>query len=127
MWFCVVNEVMNPSTGLQRTSGFLQCTLLKRIFPSGSENAQLTRLRRACPGSERTSDGYIDRPIITPFLRESPKAIPAEMGASGQRRFGSHHLSLRRDKPETEAKLVKLIACRGFKPDDLCKLCYRDS
>ena len=55
------------------------------------------------------------------FQRESPKAIPAEMGASGQRRFGSHHLSLRRDKPETEAKLVKPTACRGFKSDNPVK------
>ena len=52
-----------------------------------------------------------------PFPRESPSAIPVEMGASGQRRFGSHHLSLRRDKPETEAKLVKPTACRLSKPD----------
>ena len=29
-----------------------------------------TRFRRACPGSERTSDGYIGRPIIPPFPRE---------------------------------------------------------
>ena len=58
----------------------------------GERPALVTRFRRACPGSERTSDSYIERPIIPPFPRESPKAIPAEMGASWQRRFGSCQL-----------------------------------
>ena len=58
----------------------------------GERTALITRFRRACPGSERTSDGYIERPIIPPYPRESPKAIPAEMGASGQRQFGSCQL-----------------------------------
>ena len=30
----------------------------------GERTALITRFRRACPGSERTSDGYIERPII---------------------------------------------------------------
>ena len=42
-----------------------------------------------------------------------------ELEGDGLDGVGSHHLSLRRDKPEAEAKLVKSAACRGFKPDGL--------
>ena len=51
----------------------------------GERTALFTRFRRACPGSERTIDGYIELPIMPPFPRESPLAIPGEMGASGGR------------------------------------------
>ena len=60
--------------------------------PSGESTALILRFRRACPGSERTSDGYIELPVMPPFPRESPEAIPGEMGASGGRWFGSCHL-----------------------------------
>ena len=56
--------------------------------------ALITRFRRACPGSERTNDGYIERPIIPP--------IPAGMGASGQRQFGSCQLYPDRDKENVQ-------------------------
>ena len=36
----------------------------------GERTTLITRFRRACPGSERTSDGYIQRPIVPPFPRE---------------------------------------------------------
>ena len=47
--------------------------------------------------------------------------FPAEMGASGQLRFlvAANCISPHRDKTETEAKLVKPTACRGFKTDVL--------
>ena len=33
----------------------------------GERTALFTRFRRACPGSERTSGGYIERPITPPL------------------------------------------------------------
>ena len=33
----------------------------------GERPALIIRFRRACPGSERTSDGYIERPLIPPI------------------------------------------------------------
>ena len=33
----------------------------------GERTALITRFRRAYPGSERTSGGYIERPIIPPI------------------------------------------------------------
>ena len=68
--------------------------------------ALITRFRRACPGSERTSDGYIERPIISPF---SPKAKTAKTGTSGQRQFGSCQLYPR----PRQARRKILLSNRG--------------
>ena len=62
------------STLCQNSSQTISSTLL------GERTDLITRFRRACPGSERTSDGYIELPIMPPFPRESPEAIPGEMG-----------------------------------------------
>ena len=68
-------------------------------FRMGDRPALITRFRRACPGSERTSDGYIERPFIPPFPRESPSAIPEEMGASASGGLVAASCIPDRDKP----------------------------
>ena len=94
------------NAGLSRFAGGLFFTAcVSRVYASvglSERTALITRFRRACPGSERTSDGYIERPIIpplAPFPRESPSAIPAEMGRVASGSLVAATCDSDRDKP----------------------------
>ena len=76
-------------------------TLVYASVGFGERTALITRFRRACPGSERTSDGSIERPIIPPFPRESAKANPAEMGRVASGSLVAASCIPDRDKPGT--------------------------
>ena len=75
----------------------------------GERPAILTRFRRACPGSERTSGGYIERPI-TPIL---PGIAFGDSGENGGRRFGSCHLNPRSGTSPAEDKCTKTQPCQN--------------
>ena len=115
-----MTSVLESSSGFAKTCGYhlvrfrlttpsglnLQYTLLNRIFPSGSSRS----------GKQVVATiGYSSLSSILSNRRKRFERI----GGDGLGGVGSHHLSLRRDKPEAEAKLIKSTACRGFWPDDL--------
>ena len=96
-----LREVIRRHFAGQKEKPYAQKWLM---FPSGlgERTALFTRFRRACSGSERTSDGYIELPIMPPFPRESPEAI--RRGNGGEWRAASlgkrcHLYRFDRDKP----------------------------
>ena len=72
---------MDYVAGLGRVQPHPQSPQVSR--PRFSERtALIIRFRRACPGSERTSDGYIERPITPPFPRKWGRVASGGLAAA---------------------------------------------